>query len=167
MIAAPSQARLWETLVECNKRYGEPIVVRRKNGEQFRSYERAGYRIDTVSSRNRVVEIYYARIDGGLLSSKERKLFLYVNSGSSKWFKVNQLAEWKKVNRGREADESLQKSLMWDLANFYVWARADGQVEASYDREEGVLFLSDAQRLAAEKAKASKKARAPENPHGF
>lgn len=157
LLAVPSFARLGETYKECDKRYGKPLqVTPMQNGTQQRIYRKAGFVVTTVFHYSgRVVEIYFRKADGSPLSLKESVLFLRASGGKSSWRKVDQLAEWRRTNAGLETDEALQADLMRDLASFILWTRQDGKAEASYDRDDAVLLISDSAWLQKERDRAT------------
>jgi len=128
-------------------------------------YRKGDYNVKIVFVRGKAAEVSYSRRSGTALTTRDLGLFLNVNAASSRWVKVDQLAEWKASNKGRENDEQRQAELMRDLASFFLFSRQDGLAEASYDRENGELFICDARRLLVkEEPKAPKD---PGNPLGF
>ena len=163
-ICEPAWARLHETVSECDRRYGVPVSFVIEGSEHSRVYEKAGYHIVVVFSADKAVEIYYSRQDRRLLSRQELLLFLQVNAAEARWARVDQVAAWKKQNRGRQRRESAQNELLEDLAAFHLWMRTDDKAEAAYDRQAGVLFVADSGRLEAERETT---AFDPGNPHGF
>ena len=74
-------------------------------------------------------------------------MFLKVNAAESKWLKRDQVAEWKAANKGKASDPQLQAELMEDLEAFFLWRRFDEFAEAGYDREAGILLLSESSYL--------------------
>ena len=163
--ATPALARLGETFAGCTRRYGRAVSTRPSGNEVVSRYRKGDYNVKVVFARGRAAEITYSRKSGALLTNGDLNLFLKVNAESSKWVKVDQLAEWKAANKGREKDERCQEELMRDLASFYLWSRQDGLAEASYDRENGELFICDAQRLLPEQKPEPPVE--PDNPLGF
>jgi len=135
-------------------------------------YRKGAYDVRIVFAGGRAVEVYYRRPSGDRLTRADLGLFLNVNASTSHWSKVDQLAEWRAANEGHEDDEERQAELMRDLATFFLWSRDDGQAEASYDREQGVLLICDEERLAGEQVDQEERDKGVEtesldNPLGF
>lgn len=169
LLATPVLARLGESMAECHKRYGRPFSTRTRGNEAVCRYRKGDYDVRIVFAGGRAAEVYYNRTAGVRLSQRELDLFLKVNASTSKWTKVDQLAEWRAANEGKEDDEIRQAELMQDMATFFLWSRDDAKAEASYDREQGILLICDAQRLVEEE-EVSKEEVKPEdldNPLGF
>ena len=169
LLAAPALARLDETIVECHKRYGRPVAMRSVGTEVICRYRRGNYTVKVIFAKGRAVEVYYSRSSGNLLTQDDLDLFLDVNASTSRWVKVDQLAEWRKANAGHENDEVRQVELMRDMATFFLWSREDGEAEASYDRELGVLLICSAERLEREREEEKEEVKTddPDNPLGF
>ena len=165
----PAGERLGETFTECETRYGKAAKIVHEGEKHARCYTKGDYRIDVVFWKDKVAEISYRKPEGGLLSSDELRLFLKVNAADSKWIKRDQVAEWKQTHKGKRNDPTLQAALMEDLAAFYLWRRIDEIAEASYDRETGILLLSEATYLdqLAQRRKKKKQDVIVKNSLGF
>ena len=124
-------ARLDETTVQCDNRYGKPVNIKIAGAEQLRWYEKQGYVVEAIFSKGRVVEIFYSRKDHAGLANAELNALMRFNMSESKWLRLNQVEQWKKDNGDRQLSEEQQLKLMRDLSTFVMWRRADNKAEAS------------------------------------
>ena len=164
----PALARLGESYSECDARYGKPDSIRIEDGAQVRRYHKRGVEVAVWFWKSKSVELTYRKLNRHLMSEKEQRLFLSVNVATSNWSKIDQVLEWQSQNPDAEGDAESHAELMEDLASFYLWAREDGKAEASYDRRDGILLISDVdhlERLAAEQETDA--SNPPDETHGF
>ncbi len=161
-------ARFAETTVECDHRYGKPKTVKVVGTDQIRWYEKNGFVIETVFTKGRAVEIFYSRPGNEQgLSNAELNALMRFNAGESDWRRVDLVAQWKKANGGKPLSERQQMALMRDMSTFVVWRRLDNKAEASYDREERILFVGDRQRLQNARADDEKVHNVPASVRGL
>lgn len=160
-------ARLDETTVQCDNRYGKPVNIKIAGAEQLRWYEKQGYVVEAIFSKGRVVEIFYSRKDHAGLANAELNALMRFNMSESKWLRLNQVEQWKKDNGDRQLSDEQQLKLMRDLSTFVMWRRADNKAEASYDREDGVLFIGERARLEDARKTVVRERSVPESLKGF
>ncbi len=169
-MAVPSHARLGESCSECDTRYGKPDSIRIEDRAQVRRYHKRGVEVIITFWKCKSVEVAYRKLNRELLSDDEQSLFLDVNATTSTWAKVDQVAEWNARNPDAEGDANNHAELMEDIAAFYLWDREDGRAEASYDRRDGILMISDVahlERLAARAEAEATEAPPAEETFGF
>jgi hypothetical protein len=143
----PAFGRLGESYSECDARYGKPQSIRIEPGAQVRRYHKRGMEVAIRFWKGKSAEITYRKLNHHLMSDDEQQFSLSVNVATSSWAKVDQVAEWKASQPVAEGDPEDHEALMEDLASFYLWERGDGEAEASYDRREGILMISDVDHL--------------------
>ena len=169
-LAGAAYARLGESSSECDTRYGKPDSIRIEEGFQVRRYHKRGVEVIITFWKCKSVEVAYRKLNRELLSDDEQSLFLDVNATTSTWAKVDQVAEWNARNPDAEGDANNHAELLEDIAAFYLWDREDGRAEASYDRRDGILMISDVahlERLAARAEAEATEAPPAEETFGF
>jgi len=162
LLATSCFARLWETVEQCDKRYGRPLSARNEGGLHVRTYLKKGVSVRLAFAKGRAVKIYYDRLRQPL-SHYDVKLFLYVNSQGLEWQQVDQVAEWKKRNKDSLSSPRAHEELARDLETAR-WRRVDGRAEAMLDRLTDILFVYDIRHIESEKTRARKEV---PNPYGF
>ena len=160
-------ARFDETTVACDHRYGKPTTVKVVGADQVRWYRKSDYSVEAVFSKGRAVEIFYSRIDGQGLKNEELYALLRFNMGEAKWRKVDQVAQCTAANNGKPLSEAQQNALMEDMSAFVLFRRTDERAEASYARDDGVLFIGDTKRLEEARKSARRERNIPASLQGF
>ena len=160
-------ARFDETTVQCDARYGKPTTIKIVGTDQVRWYAKRDFIVEAVFAKGHAVEIFYTRADGVGLSMIEVNALMRFNSGESEWRRVDQVSEWEKANDGKPLSDKQQISLMQDLSTFILFKRLDDIAEASYDREDGVLFIGQSERLERARKKVRAERDVPPSLRGF